>query len=69
MLPPRSPLNPWFLFIETSRNLRVLILCIKFPYFIAPTQHFTLRESEAQGGDFNDFYPDVCVEGLEKDPF
>ena len=22
-----------------------------------------------QGGDFNDFYPDVCVEGLEKDPF
>ena len=21
------------------------------------------------GGDFNDLYPDVCVEGLEKDPF
>ena len=23
----------------------------------------------AQGGDFDDLYPDVCVEGLEKDPF
>ena len=22
-----------------------------------------------QGGDFDDLYPDVCVEGLEKDPF
>ena len=21
------------------------------------------------GGDFDDLYPDVCVEGLEKDPF
>ena len=21
------------------------------------------------GSDFNDFYPDVCVEGMEKDPF
>ena len=21
------------------------------------------------GGDLEDFYPDVCVEGLEKDPF
>ena len=21
------------------------------------------------GGDFNDLFPDVCVEGLEKDPF
>ena len=23
----------------------------------------------AQGGDFNVLYPDVCVEGLKKDPF
>ena len=23
----------------------------------------------AQGGDFDDLYPDVCVEGLKKDPF
>ena len=21
------------------------------------------------GGDFDDLYPDVCVEGLKKDPF
>ena len=21
------------------------------------------------GGDFDNLYPDVCVEGLEKDPF
>ena len=21
------------------------------------------------GGDLEDFYPDVCVEGFEKDPF
>ena len=24
---------------------------------------------DPQGGDFDDLYPDVCVEGLEKDPF
>ena len=23
----------------------------------------------SQGGDFDDLYLDVCVEGLEKDPF
>ena len=28
-----------------------------------------LFASFAQGGDFDDLYPDVCVEGLEKDPF
>ena len=24
---------------------------------------------DTRGGDLEDFYPDVCVEGLEKDPF
>ena len=23
----------------------------------------------SRGGDFDDLYPDVCVEGLKKDPF
>ena len=28
-----------------------------------------LSSIDTQGGDFGDLYPDVCVEGLEKDPF
>ena len=28
-----------------------------------------LQAWEPRGGDLEDFYPDVCVEGLEKDPF
>ena len=27
------------------------------------------RRRSPRGGDFDDLYPDVCVEGLKKDPF
>ena len=35
------------------------------------TNSFTMSRAGVcpGGGDFDDLYPDVCVEGLKKDPF
>ena len=44
---------------------------IQTPGFGTILRHFNVifTGKISQGGDLEDFYPDVCVEGLEKDPF
>ena len=37
-------------------------------YHVAPLSR-PLQSLDAQGDELEDFYPDMCVEGLEKDPF
>ena len=43
------------------------VFCFSFTLY--STRRFLCFALATQGGDFDDLYPDVCVEGLEKDPF
>ena len=49
-------------------NCKPLILIICVSYTTTPVV-IEIILFLPRGGNFNDLYPDVCVKGLEKDPF
>ena len=51
--------------LSRDRRLRGAVLGLE----IGGPGEWVEEELLSQGGDFDDLYPDVCVEGLENDPF